>query len=168
MIIILVFIHLLLGHENLHTSLTLIPKSISLFELIVVEVNLTNEEQPQGSKIEILSVDGLYLLNFESVGYLTFLFDHFAQLLEERHCGCQQFGNRLRRAFSASVDLTCRTKNYQISINENLHFDFSEQEGYFLEDFQLSLSILFFFLGVFPFRVAKVDGFFNLNDEVAV
>lgn len=74
----------------------------------------------------------------------------------------------MRRALPASVDLACRTENDQISVNEHLHLDFSEQEGYFFEDFQLTLGIFFFLLGVFSLRVAEVDGFLDLDDEGAV
>lgn len=83
MIIVLVFVHLFLGHEDLHTSFTFVPKSICLLKFVVVEVNLTDEEQSQGPKVEVLCIDGLHLLNFEAVGDLTFLFDYLAQLLEE-------------------------------------------------------------------------------------
>lgn len=83
MIIVLVFVHLFLGHEDLHTSFTFIPKSIGLLEFVIVEVNLTDKEQSQGPKVEIFSIDGLHLLNFEAVGNLAFLLDYLAQLLEE-------------------------------------------------------------------------------------
>lgn len=43
-IIVLVFVHLLLGHEDLHAPLTFVPKSVGLFEFTVVEVDLSHKE----------------------------------------------------------------------------------------------------------------------------
>ena len=90
--------------------------------------------QPQGSQVENLGINLLDMFDVETVADLSFQLNDLPQLLKQGHGGCKQFGDGWGSAFAASVNIVRVAENDEISVNENVHFEFLEQERYFSQN----------------------------------
>jgi len=164
----LLILHLLLGLQDPQRLITLLPQTIRLLDLLVVEVHLPDEQQPEGSQVKSFFVDGFQLLDGRRASEQMFFLYDVRKLDEVVVDGGEQFRQGLRGRFSLLVGVVAVVEDRVAAVDEQRHSHLLEQQRDLLEHLNLRLIVLVPLLPRLPLLITHLHPLINQHHNLTV